>query len=84
MDWYWIILIAGCLPLYFAAGWAYFGDWDGFLESVRYFFTPDIISILRGEWEDDQWAQLKLVFYVLTCAALVVGVHYLLKALVFS
>jgi hypothetical protein len=81
MDWYWPLLIAGSIPFYIAVAWAYFGDWHGFVESIRYSLTPDIISLLRGEWEDDQWAQLKLVFYILTCAGITWGVHIIVRNL---
>jgi hypothetical protein len=79
MEWYWVLLIAGSSPFYLAVAWAFFGSWSCFAESVRYFFTPDIISLFRGEWEDDQWAQLKLVFFILTCAVLTWGAHLLVK-----
>jgi hypothetical protein len=35
-----------------------------FKESLRYWFTPDIVSIFCGEWSDDQWASMKLFLYV--------------------
>jgi len=42
----------------------FFGDWSGFWECVHYWFTPDIVSIFRGEWEDDRWASLKLFIWL--------------------
>jgi hypothetical protein len=38
----------------------FFDDLSGFLECVRFWFTPDIISMFRGEWGDDWLAELKL------------------------
>lgn len=46
---------------------AFFGDWDGFKECVRYYLTPDIISMFRGEWGEDGWAEMKLGVYVALC-----------------
>ena len=43
---------------------AFFDDWDGFWECVRYYLTPDIISLFRGEWGEDWWATMKLGVYV--------------------
>lgn len=42
----------------------FFADWTDFLECVRYRFTPDILSMLRGEWAEDWWAEFKLGAYL--------------------
>ena len=41
-----------------------FEDGADFLECVRYYFTPDILSMLRGEWAEDWWAEFKLGIYL--------------------
>ncbi|MDD5348887.1 MAG: hypothetical protein PHQ12_01630 [Chthoniobacteraceae bacterium] len=51
----------------------FFDDWGGFWECVRYYLTPDVISLFRGEWGADQWATMKLGIYT----ALSVGSGYL-------
>lgn len=38
----------------------FFGDVNGFWECIRFWFTPDIISLFRGEWHEDYWSELKL------------------------
>ena len=43
---------------------AFFDDWDGFMECVRYYLTPEIISIFRGEWGENGWAEMKLSVYI--------------------
>ena len=42
----------------------FFEDFGDFMECVRYWFTPDIISAFRGEWTEDQWASMKLFLYL--------------------
>ena len=41
----------------------FFENFGDFLECVRYYLTPDIISWFRGEWAEDWWAETKLFFY---------------------
>jgi hypothetical protein len=38
----------------------FFDSFGDFLECVRYWLTPDIVSLFRGEWAEDQWASMKL------------------------
>jgi hypothetical protein len=38
----------------------FFGDMTGFWECVRFWLTPDIISLFRGEWGEDWLAEMKL------------------------
>ena len=48
----------------------FFGDWGGFWDCVRFWFTPDIISLFCGEWEEDRWAEMKLGLW-LVCGGIV-------------
>jgi hypothetical protein len=41
-----------------------FADFDGFIECVRYWFQPNFMSALRGEWTEDRWGSLKLFIWV--------------------
>lgn len=47
---------------------AFFEDWAGFWECVRYYLTPDILSLFRGEYGADVWASLKLGVYTFLSA----------------
>jgi len=69
----WIILMAANVPLYGLVGWVIFKEWGEFWECLKYWLTPDIISLLRGEWAQDQWAQMKLFLWLLLCAGAVYG-----------
>src|SRR4051812_344942 len=42
----------------------FFGDWSGFWECVKFWFTPDVVSMVRGQWEDDRWSTLKLFVWL--------------------
>ncbi|MFC1588485.1 hypothetical protein ACFL54_09250 [Planctomycetota bacterium] len=52
-----IIAGIGTLVLLFKP---FFGDGNGFWECVRFWLTPDIFSMFRGEWTKDWLAEMKL------------------------
>lgn len=54
----------------------FFSDWDDFLECVRFYFTPDLISAFRGEWLEDQVGQFKLGIYAVICIGTGVAVYW--------
>jgi hypothetical protein len=64
----WVKAGAVCLPLYYVFWKMFFGSWDNFLESLRYWFQPDWLSVLRGEYTDDFYASLKMLIFLLLCA----------------
>ena len=59
----WVILIAGAvfgLALSFKLFFRHPGD---FLEAIKFWFTPDIFSLFRGQWAQDQWNEMKLIIW---------------------
>jgi hypothetical protein len=46
-----------------------FDGWEDLADCIGYWLTPDILSLFRGEWTDDWWAEVRLMVFV----ALVVG-----------
>ena len=42
----------------------FFGDAGNFWRCVGFWFTPNIISWFRGEWSEDYWSEMKLVFWL--------------------
>jgi len=42
---------------------SFFDDLSDFFDCLRLYFTPEIISIFRGEWRERNWADLKLLVY---------------------
>lgn len=71
---YLILLLCG-LPFMLMLGKLLFGSWQGFWEAWRFTLTPDIFSILRGEGLEDAWSTLKLLVFLLLCAAALYFAH---------
>ena len=46
-----------------------FGDKEEFIECVKFWITPDIFSLFSGEYLEDRWSELKLIFW-LVCGLL--------------
>ena len=38
----------------------FFEDAEHFWRCIRFWFTPDLFSLFRGEWREDWWAEMKL------------------------
>ena len=57
-------ILAGVMALKLTFGW-FFDDQEDFTESIRFWFTPDIISIFRGEFWRDEWSSLKLIVWLM-------------------
>ena len=49
------------IPLYLWLGQLFFNGWHDFLESLRYLYQPTWLSVLRGEFHEDNWASLKFL-----------------------
>jgi len=41
----------------------FFESVSDFLECLRLYFTPDIVIMLRGEWQESYWPHLKMLVY---------------------
>lgn len=53
-----------------------FGDFQGFVEGVRYWFQPDFVSFVRGEWMEDKWGSLKLFIWIALSAGCGILAYY--------
>lgn len=53
----------------------FFKDRDDFIECVKFWLTPDIISAFRGEYFDDYWAEFKLLIWGGISAAMTYGTY---------
>ena len=67
----WVIIGCVNIPVYFFIGKLFFGDMAGFFESLRYWFTPNIISMFRGKWTQDVGHTWKLIIWLVVCFACV-------------
>lgn len=69
----WILLglVVLNIPVYrWAWKWA-FGDYREFVECLKYWFMPDVISMLRGEYWRDFWGETKLFLFLIVCVGAV-------------
>ena len=57
---------------------AFFDDWSDFFYSLRLSLTPDLINLFRGEYQDGQWADLKMWVYLFTTGGCGFGTYHLL------
>ena len=79
-----LILTLLNIPLFFLIGKLIFNDWASFWEAVIFWFKPDIWSLLDGSYFEDCWAELRLLFFALACAATLFTEYALLQQLFFS
>lgn len=68
-------IICGVLniPLLFLIGKWLFGDWYEFWDAIKFWLTPDIVSLLTGEYWSDNKAELKLAVFVLLIIGILLG-----------
>jgi hypothetical protein len=66
------------LPVYWLLGRFFFDDWQDFLDHLRLWYQPFWLSVLRGEFNADMWAEIKLLIYFLACAAWVFALSNIL------
>ncbi len=65
--------------MYLALGrWLFFDDWNDFLECVRYWLMPDLISMFHGVFMNDFWGTTKLVIFAMLCVGIVIGKYHLI------
>jgi hypothetical protein len=83
-PYFFIFLLVLNIPLYIVVGALFFGDLGGLFEALRYWNTPDIISAVRGNYEDDRISQLKLLWFVAICGVTVYLEYYHLAKAIFG
>lgn len=52
-----------------------FDTLDEFWDCVRFWFTPEIISLFRGQYYEDMWAELKLVIWLVVSIGCGYGIY---------
>ena len=72
------VLAIACLPTFGLWAWLLFGSTDNALRAARWPFIGDTRSLLRGDYVEDKFAEVRLglmvVFYAATVAAVYTGV----------
>ena len=53
----------------------FFGDRDEFIDCVKFWIKPDILSLFSGEYIKDRWSELKLGLWILLGAMAGAGVY---------
>lgn len=64
---YLILFFCG-LPIMLLLGMIMFGSWKSLFDALRFLVVPDIVSLLRGEYFEDQLATIKLIAFLFFCA----------------
>ncbi|MBU5438712.1 hypothetical protein KQI42_11860 [Tissierella sp. MSJ-40] len=55
---------------------------DDFKKSVKYSFTPDIVSLFRGEYWKDRFGEAKIGFFIFTCVLVVILEVFILQGII--
>ena len=43
----------------------FFQSFEDFVDCIKYWLTPDIIAIFKGEWDRQYWAEMRLFFWLI-------------------
>jgi hypothetical protein len=74
-----IVLLFLNIPLYKALFRLFFVDDNDYNQSIKHVFTPNIISLFRGEYWQDRLNTLRLQFFVLLCIGIVFLEFFLIR-----
>ena len=66
-----MILLFVNLPLYYLVLKKMFNSTAEFLEALRYYFQPDLLSTAKGELFKDMKASRKIVFFIVICISII-------------
>lgn len=83
MEIFILILLLVNIPLYKIIFKQIFTDTDDALESIKYFFTPDIFSLFKGKYLKDKFSEFKLGIFIFLCFILVLveyaAINYIIQ-----
>lgn len=77
-----IMLLIANIPLYRYIFRFIFRDSKDFRDSVNYSFTPDFISLFKGEYRKDKIGEIKLFFFILACVIPIMVEYSIIKTLI--
>lgn len=78
-----ILLLFLNIPVYKFLYRVFFVDNDDYNETIRHTFTPNIVSLFRGEYWKDRMNTTRLHFFIIICVGIVV-LEYLVLNKVFE
>jgi len=70
-----LIIFLYSLPVSLLVGKLFFGSMSDFLHCLRLALTPNVISFLRGDWKEDEWATMKVYLYFTLCLGAMYSAH---------
>ncbi|WP_353097497.1 hypothetical protein [Tissierella praeacuta] len=76
------LIIINFFTVYKFIFWIIFNDMDDFNESLRYSFTPDIISLFRKEYFKDRYGEFKLSSFIFICSIITVIEYIIVDAII--
>jgi len=77
-----IVLLFLNIPVYKFLFRIFFVDENDYNESIRHTFTPNIISLFRGEYWRDRFNTARLQFYIFICIGIIVLEFIVLNKLI--
>ncbi|MEK5254812.1 hypothetical protein NST74_15230 [Paenibacillus sp. FSL F4-0125] len=77
-----IFLLFLNIPVYKVLFRVFFADNDDYNETVRHSFTPNIISLFRGEYWKDRLNTARLQFFIMICVGIVVLEYLVLTKII--
>lgn len=70
-----ILAILASLITAFLLFRVFFETLDELIDCIKFWFTPDIISWLRGQSTEDWWAELKIIVWLAMSFGIGYGVY---------
>jgi hypothetical protein len=77
-----VILVVLNVPIFLWLGRLFFGGWDGFWSAVKFWLTPDFLSMFEGRFWNDWHAEMLLGLYIAVCAGLIFGEYWLVSKVI--
>ncbi len=77
-----VVLLIINIPIYKIVFNLMFDSTEDFYESLRYVFTPDIISLFRGEYVKDWFGEMKFQFFILICGGAIFLEYAIISGLI--
>ena len=76
-----ILLLVVNIPVYKIIGSWIFEDKEDFLEAIKFKLIPDIVSLFRGKFANDFFAEMKLSFFIFACIIVIAIEYFIISGL---
>ena len=68
--------IAGAITLWLMFP-VFFDDREEFFEAIKFWLTPDIVSMFKGNYWEGGWAEFKLFVWIACAGGISYGLYHL-------